>query len=75
MQEATVSRNMMLCFEEIAVQNIIRKSGKDTSIYPVCIEAEYSEQDGSVTMNFTWGGAPIDRQSYVMMHGRPCSSS
>ena len=43
MQEASVSRNMMLCFEEIAVQNIIRKSGKDASIYPVRIEAEYSE--------------------------------
>ena len=60
MQKASVSRNMMLCFEEIAVQNIILKSGKDPSIYPVLIEAEYSEQDGSVPMNFTWGGAEYD---------------
>ena len=60
MQEASVSRNMMLCFEEIAVQNIIRKSGKDASIYPVRIEAEYSEADGTNTMNFTWGGEEYD---------------
>ena len=60
MQEASVSRNMMVCFEEIAVQNIIRKSGKDASIYPVRIEAEYSEADGTNTMNFTWGGEEYD---------------
>ena len=60
MQEASVSRNMMLCFEEIAVQNIIRKSGKDASIYPVRIEAEYSEADCTNTMNFTWGGEEYD---------------
>ena len=56
MQEASVSRNMMLCFEEIAVQNIIRKFGKDTSIYPIVIDAEYSEAGGTNSMNFTWGG-------------------
>ena len=56
MQEASVSRNMMLCFEEIAVQNIIRKSGKGASIYPIRIEAEYSEADRTTSMEFTWGG-------------------
>ena len=60
MQEASVSRNMMLCFEEIAVQNIIRKSGKDTSIYPIVIDAEYSEADGTNSMTFTWGGLSYD---------------
>ena len=46
----------MLCFEEIAVQNIIRKSGKGASIYPIRIEAEYSEADRTTSMEFTWGG-------------------
>lgn len=56
MQEPSVSRNMMLCFEEIAVQNIIRESGKGASIYPIRIEAEYSETDRTTSMDFTWGG-------------------
>ena len=29
---------------------------KGTSIYPIVIDAEYSEADGSNSMNFTWGG-------------------
>lgn len=56
MQEPSASRNLMLCFEEIAVQNIIGRSGKDTSIYPILIEAEFSEKDRTLSMNFTWGG-------------------
>lgn len=56
MLEPSASRNLMLCFEEIAVQNIIGRSGKDASIYPVLIEAEFSEQDRTLSMNFTWGG-------------------
>ena len=44
MQGAAASRNLMLCFEEIAVQNIILKAGKDSSVFPISIEAEFSEQ-------------------------------
>lgn len=37
MQGAAASRNLMLCFEEIAVQNIILKAGKkghfDTTLH------------------------------------------
>ncbi len=53
---ASASRNMMLCFEEIAVQNIVHRSGKGLSVYPICIESEFSEQEGTLIMNFTWGG-------------------
>lgn len=56
MQGAAASRNLMLCFEEIAVQNIILKAGKDSSVFPISIEAEFSEQKGTLTMNFAWGG-------------------
>ncbi len=56
MQAASAGRNMMLCFEEIAVQNIIRKDGKDPSVFPISIEAEFSNQEGTLSMNFTWGG-------------------
>ncbi len=54
--ESAASRNMMLCFEEIAVQNIVHRAGKDLSVYPICIESEFSEQEGTLIMNFTWGG-------------------
>ncbi len=53
---AAASRNMMLCFEEIAVQNIVHRSGDDLSVYPICIESEFSAQEGILIMNFTWGG-------------------
>ncbi len=56
LKEAAAGRNMMLCFEEIAVQNIIRRSGKDPSVYPICIESDFSEQEGTLIMDFTWGG-------------------
>ena len=60
MQGAAASRNLMLCFEEIAVQNIILKAGKDSSVFPISIEAEFSEQKGTLTMNFTWGGSEFN---------------
>lgn len=60
LQETAASRNMMLCFEEIAVQNIVHRSGKDLSVYPICIESEFSEQEGTLIMNFTWGGEEYD---------------
>ncbi len=56
LREAADGRNMMLCFEEIAVQNIIRGSGNDLLVYPICIESEFSEQEGTLIMDFTWGG-------------------
>lgn len=28
----------------------------DPSVYPIRIEAEYSEQEGTLSMNITWGG-------------------
>lgn len=57
MQEAATARNMMLCFEEIAVQSIIRKYGKDDlSVYPIKVEADYSTREGTLSMDFTWGG-------------------
>jgi hypothetical protein len=65
MQGAAASRNLMLCFEEIAVQNIILKAGKDSSVFPISIEAEFSEQKGTLTMNFAWGG-----NEFKTGHGR-----
>lgn len=60
MQGAAASRNLMLCFEAIAVQNIILKAGKNSSVFPISIEAEFSEQKGTLTMNFTWGGSEFN---------------
>ena len=59
-QERPAARNMMLTFEEIAVQNILAHCGQDPAIYPIKVEAEYTEQDKSLTMDFTWGGEAFD---------------
>ena len=59
-QEAPAARKMMLTFEEIAVQNILAHCGQDPAVYPIRFEAEYTEQESSLTMDFTWGGEPFD---------------
>ena len=47
------------------MQNIILKAGKDSSVFPISIEAEFSEQKGTLTMNFAWGG-----NEFKTGHGR-----
>ena len=51
-------RNMQLCIEELVVQNISVIS--DRSGMPIDISADYSETDGSVAMDITYGGEKFD---------------
>ncbi|MBQ8966578.1 MAG: ATP-binding cassette domain-containing protein [Ruminococcus sp.] len=51
-------RNMQLCFEELAVQNILPAVGDEG--LPVDITAEYSEQDGTAVMTIAYGGRKYD---------------
>ncbi len=51
-------RNMELCFDELVIQNISAIS--DRGGMPIDITADYSETDGSVVMDITYGGDKYD---------------
>lgn len=56
MMNPYLSRNMMLVYDEIIMQNLVSRASPDPEIYPIHLAAEYAEADGSLTVVCKWGG-------------------
>lgn len=60
MLDSRTARNVMLAFDEIVMENIMKKFGDDPKIYPVELSLENAERDGNLNVFFTWGGKQFD---------------
>ena len=60
MEDSATSRNLMLTFEGVVMQNIFSKYGSDPETYPIILVAEHSKKDDTLTADYTWGGSRFD---------------
>ena len=58
-------RNVMLAFEELIMQNILKAAEQDKDAFPVHFHAEHSEVDGMISVVIRWGG----KEYNPLIHG------
>lgn len=57
MLDARAARNIMLSFDEIVMENIVKQRGSDPAVYPIEMSLEHTEQDSLLKVLYSFGGS------------------